>query len=32
MPSAESEDGEEVWKAEETWYEIDVPEMERAWS
>lgn len=31
MSSAKSEDREEVWKAEETRYEIDVPEMERAW-
>lgn len=32
MPSAKSEDREEVWKAEETRYEINVPEMERAWN
>lgn len=32
VSSAESEDREEVWKAEETRYEIDVPEMETAWS
>lgn len=31
MSSTKSEDKEEVWKAEETRYEIDVPEMERAW-
>jgi hypothetical protein len=31
VSSARSEDREEVWKAEETRYEIDVPEMERAW-
>lgn len=32
VSSAKSEDREEVWKAEETGYEIDVPETERAWS